>query len=51
MLQKSNPIKGTVRFGVIASELIQIKAGLRIGDNVIVTDINRWFNSDRLLLK
>jgi hypothetical protein len=41
----------TVRFGVIASELIQIKSGLRQGDNVIVTDMSRWSNSNRIRLE
>lgn len=37
-----------VRFGVIASELIEIKAGLREGDKVIVTDMSRWSSYERI---
>jgi len=41
----------TVRFGVIASELIEIKSGLREGDDVIVTDMSRWSNCDRIRIE
>lgn len=40
-----------VRFGAIASELIEIKSGLREGDKVIVTDMSRWLNSERIRLE
>jgi hypothetical protein len=39
-----------VRFGAIASEMIEIKSGLREGDKVIVTDMSRWTNSERIRL-
>jgi multidrug efflux pump subunit AcrA (membrane-fusion protein) len=39
-----------VRFGAIASEMIEIKSGLREGDKVIVTDMSRWENSERIRL-
>lgn len=38
----------TVRFGVIASEFIEIKPGLREGDKVIVTDMSRFANQNGL---
>jgi hypothetical protein len=38
----------TVHFGVIASELIEIKSGLKEGDKVIVTDMSRYDYLDRL---
>lgn len=41
----------TVRFGVIASELIEIKSGLREGDKVIVTDMRRFAASERLRIE
>src|SRR5215831_14209199 len=40
-----------VRFGAIASEMIEIKSGLREGDKVIVTDMSRWTNSNRIRLE
>lgn len=40
-----------VRFGAIASEMIEIKSGLREGDKVIVTDMSRWTNYERLRLE
>ena len=39
-----------VRFGAIASEMIQIKSGLREGDKVIVTDMSRWADYERIRL-
>ena len=39
-----------VRFGAIALEMIEIKSGLREGDKVIVTDMSRWTNSERIRL-
>lgn len=41
----------TVHFGVIASEMIEIKSGLHAGDKVIVTDMSRWTNSNRLRIE
>jgi len=40
-----------VHFGVIASELIEIKSGLHQGDKVIVSDMSRWTNVDRVRLE
>jgi len=40
-----------VRFGAIASEMIEIKSGLREGDKVIVTDMSRWTNYERIRLE
>jgi len=40
-----------VRFGAIASELIEIKSGLREGDKVIVTDMSRWVGYERIRLE
>lgn len=40
-----------LRFGAIASEMIEIKSGLREGDKVIVTDMSRWTNSERIRLE
>jgi multidrug efflux pump subunit AcrA (membrane-fusion protein) len=40
-----------VRFGVVASELAEIKSGLRKGDKVIVTDMSRYDFSDRIRLE
>jgi len=40
-----------VRFGAIASEMIEIKSGLREGDKVIVTDMSRWVNYERIRLE
>jgi len=40
-----------VRFGAIASEMIEIKSGLREGDKVIVTDMSRWVNCERIRLE
>lgn len=40
-----------VRFGAIASELIEIKSGLREGDKVIVTDMSRWAEQERIRLE
>lgn len=40
-----------VRFGVITSELAEIKSGLRKGDKVIVTDMSRYDGSDRIRLE
>ena len=39
-----------VRFGAIASEMIDIKSGLREGDKVIVTDMSRWLDCERIRL-
>jgi hypothetical protein len=39
-----------VRFGAIASELIEIKSGLHEGDKVIVTDMSRWVDYERIRL-
>ncbi|MBZ5489991.1 MAG: efflux RND transporter periplasmic adaptor subunit [Acidobacteriia bacterium] len=39
-----------VRFGAIASEMIEIKSGLHEGDKVIVSDMSRWVNYDRIRL-
>jgi|SRR5689334_3863231 len=44
-------IRTKVRFGVIASELIEIKTGLKKDDKVIVTDMTRYQNVDRVLIK
>jgi len=41
----------TVRFGVIASEFIEIKPGLREGDKVIVTDMSRVASHERIAIK
>jgi len=41
----------TVRFGVIASEFIEIKSGLREGDKVIVTDMSRFAGHERIAIK
>lgn len=40
-----------VRFGAIASEMIEIKSGLREGDKVIVTDMSRWADYERIRLE
>lgn len=40
-----------VHFGVIASELVQIKSGLQEGDKVIVTDMGPYRTFDRVLIK
>lgn len=40
-----------VRFGAIASEMIEIKSGLREGDKVIVTDMSRWTAYTRIRLE
>lgn len=40
-----------VRFGAIASEMIEIKSGLREGDKVIVTDMSRWTDYERIRLE
>lgn len=40
-----------VHFGVIASELIEIKSGLQKGDEVIVTDMEPYRTFDRVLIK
>jgi hypothetical protein len=37
-------------FGAIASEMIEIKSGLHEGDKVIVTDMSRWVNYERIRL-
>ena len=39
---KKSAMRVTVHFGAIASEMIEIKSGLRAGDKVIVTDMDRW---------
>ena len=39
-----------VRFGAIASEMIEIKSGLREGDKVIVTDMSRFVDCERVRL-
>lgn len=39
-----------VRFGIIAAELIEIKEGLHEGDQVIVSDMRRYENVDRVRL-
>ena len=41
----------TVRFGAIASEMIEIKSGLREGDKVIVSDMSRWADYERIRLE
>lgn len=41
----------TVRFGVIASELIEIKSGLHEGDKVIVTDMSPFAAYERIAIK
>jgi hypothetical protein len=41
----------TVHFGVIASEMIEIKSGLRGGDKVIVSDMSRYLGYDRISIK
>ncbi len=41
----------TVRFGAIESELIEIKSGLREGDNVIVTDMGRFAGAERIRIE
>lgn len=38
-------------FGAIASELIEIKSGLREGDKVIVTDMSSWVEQERIRLE
>lgn len=40
-----------VRFGAIASELIEIKSGLHEEDKVIVTDMSRWTDCERIRLE
>jgi hypothetical protein len=40
-----------VRFGVVTPELIEIKEGLREGDQVIVSDMSRWSNADRIVIE
>ena len=40
-----------VRFGVITSDLVEIKSGLQAGDKVIVTDMSRYDNWDRIRLE
>jgi multidrug efflux pump subunit AcrA (membrane-fusion protein) len=40
-----------VRFGIVAAELIEIKEGLREGDQVIVSDMSRWSNVDRIRIE
>lgn len=40
-----------VRFGTIASELIEIKSGLKEGDKVIVTDMSRWTQYERIRIQ
>jgi hypothetical protein len=40
-----------VHFGAIASELIEIKSGVKKGDKVIVTDMSRYNNSDRIRIE
>lgn len=41
----------TVRFGAITSELIEIKSGLQQGDKVIVSDMSRYDNVDRIRIE
>lgn len=38
----------SVRFGVIAADLIEIREGLNEGDQVIVSDMSRYENVDRV---
>jgi hypothetical protein len=40
-----------VHFGSIASEMIEIKSGLREGDKVIVTDVDRWIEHERIRIE
>jgi hypothetical protein len=40
-----------VRFGTVASELIEIKEGLHEGDRVIVSDMSRWSGVDRVFIE
>lgn len=49
-VDKKHATRVDVRFGAIASELIEIKSGLREGDKVIVTDMSRWVDSERIRL-
>lgn len=44
-------LRGPVRFGAAASEMIEIRSGLREGDRVIVSDMSRWENVDRVLIE
>jgi len=48
---KKHATRITVRFGAIGSELIEIKAGLREGDSVIVTDMSRWLAYERIRIQ
>jgi hypothetical protein len=48
---KKSAERVTVHFGVIASELIEIKSGLRAGDKVIVTDMSRFANVERIRIE
>ena len=40
-----------VRFRVVTPDLIEIKEGLREGDQVIVSDMSRWSNVDRIVIE
>jgi len=40
-----------VRFGVIASEFIEIKSGVRGGDKLIVTQMSRFARHERIAIK
>ncbi len=41
----------TVQFGAIAGDLIEIKSGLHEGDQVIVSDMDRYESQKQLLLE
>ena len=46
-----NATRVTVRYAVIASELIEIKSGLLEGDKAIVTDMSRFAAHERIAIK
>lgn len=41
----------TVRYGVASSDRIEVRAGLRPGDEVVLSDTSRWSGQDRLRLR
>ena len=48
---KKYAMRVTVHFGAIASEMIEIKSGLHEGDKVIVTDMDRWIENERIRIE
>ena len=44
-------VRTTVEFGLSSVHAIQVETGLRVGDEIVVSDTTRWKSFDRVMLK